>query len=153
MTSANRPLHEGAQPTTTIESLHAETEDYHRLTDLLRATRELFGQNEHEAALRACEGLTPLMEELERRALERTGVWRLKFAPEDTEENQGESALELDNAHCELLKAQTQARTELLVTADILSDLRAHTAALRGNLWGRRAPTYSSRGELQQPGG
>ena len=148
MVAALEALPVSARRPTALHALRSEAADYWRFTTMLRALRRLFAENSYEAAQGAAEGLLALVRDLEQRAADRLRLGGLKPADHDAEDEFGSESSMLRQACAQLLAAQVAARGELIVTLDIIGDLRTHAGALRAVLHGRARATYDAHGAI-----
>lgn len=146
MTPAVQTMSPSARNATTLHALRAEAYDYQRFTTMLQGVRQLFARNEHAAAREACDALLMLSQDLQQRATDRASLCGLKLDGEETDNTLDVPPLEFEEAYKQLVRAQTQARAELIATMDTIADLRAHTTALRTVLQGRSPATYENMG-------
>lgn len=144
------PTHDTATSVTTLHSLRAETDEYGRLSVMLRAVRRLFAENSHEEAQASCEGVLQTARELEQRAIQRRQICDLKGASRSPEDLRDQ---EFECAYADLLNAQLRTRSELVATMELLSDMRGHTAAFRNLLIGGGSATYDRNGQTLDAGG
>ncbi len=144
------PTHDTAMSLTTLHSLQAETDEYGRLSAMLRAVRRLFAENSHQEAQASCEGVLQMARELEQRAMQRRQLCDIKGVSRSAEDLRD---LEYESACADLLSAQLRTRSELVATMELLSDMRGHTAAFRNLLIGGASATYDRNGQTLDAGG
>lgn len=153
MTVAVHTMPASAQEATAVHALRTEAYDYRRLSTMLRGIRELFSNNDHDAVKGVCTSVLRVARGLEQRAQSRIEGPGLKALVADAEDDGGGMGREFRDACTELLESQMEARAELIVTLEILSDLQAHTVSLRSALLGESPVTYDHTGQTQAVGG
>ena len=129
--------------------LHAEAREYQRMTTLLQTLRGQFTEHGHAAVDGLCGDLVNLAAALHRRAQERRGAAQLKPAPAGADKEGDRADPAVEEAFCDLMQAQHQARVELMVTLEIARDLELHARTLRTNLMGPPGATYDARGQAR----